>query len=77
MYFRYASSPAGQHLQERLQYAQPLNLVWSVGFYGSMLVFILSLLGLGWARWAGLAASVGAWSFALMTLGAMCGPFGC
>lgn len=77
IYFRYVADPSNLHAQERLQHAGLIGMLWSAGFYGSMLLFFSSILGTGWGRWVGIAASVGAWIFGLMTLGAMCGPFGC
>jgi hypothetical protein len=41
------------------------------------LPFVFSLFGLGWSRWTGLVVTFGAPLCALMTLGAMCGPFAC
>ena len=77
VYLRYASNPSSLHVEERLRHAQALGLPWSVSFYGSLLLFIVSLFGLGWSRWSGLLVNGGAFLCALMTLGAMCGPFGC
>lgn len=77
LYLRYASDVEGLHVQERLHYAWILGHLWRVSFYGSALLFLLSLFGLGWSRWVGLIVNAGAFLFALMTLGAMCGPFGC
>src|SRR5271168_1848697 len=76
-YLRYAADPSGMHVQERLQHARALGLLWNASIYGSMVLSIVSLFGLGLGRWVGLAANVGAFLCALMTLGAMCGPFGC
>ncbi len=76
-YLRYASDPINLHVQERLQHGRALNLLWSASFYGSMALLVVSLFGLGWGRWVGLAANAGAFLCAMMTLGAMCGPFGC
>jgi hypothetical protein len=76
-YLRYASDPGNLHVQERLQHARALNFLWSASLYGSMFPFVASLFGLGLGRWVGLAANAGAFLCALMTLGAMCGPFGC
>jgi hypothetical protein len=76
-YLRYASGSGNLHVEERLQYARPLALLWSTSLYGSMLLLVASLFGLGWARWVSLAASAGAFLCALMTLEAMCGPLGC
>ena len=76
-YLRYASNLSNLHLQERLQHAHELNLLWRTSFYGSVGLFVASLFGLGWGRWVGLVANAGAFLYALMTLGAMCGPFAC
>ena len=76
-YHRYASDPNNLHIQERLQHAQELRVLWIASFYGSFVLFVASLFGLGWGRWVGLVANAGAFLYALMTLGAMCGPFGC
>ena len=77
VYLRYASDSSNLHVQERLQHARILGLFWSVSLYGSVLFFLFSLFSLGWIRWVGLILNGGALLFALMTLGAMCGPFGC
>ena len=77
VYLRYASDLSNLHVQERLQHAQTLTLFWNVSFYGSVLLGVFSLFGLGWNRWLGLVANGGAFLCALMTLGAMCGPFAC
>lgn len=77
VYLRYATDPSNLHVQERLQHARTLELFSSVSFYGSVLLLLFSLLGLGWIRLVGLIVNGGALLFALMTLGAMCGPFGC
>jgi hypothetical protein len=77
IYLRYVSDPANLHVQERLQHAQTLEMLWRAGLFGSMLLFVFSLFGLGWGRLAGLAANAAAFLCTLMTLGAMCGPFGC
>jgi hypothetical protein len=76
-YLRYAANLNDLHVQERLQHARALNLLWSASIYGSIVLSVVSLFGLGWGRWVGLAANGGAFLCALMTLGAMCGPFGC
>jgi hypothetical protein len=76
-YLRYPSDPNNLHVEERLQHARALNLLWSASFYGSVTLLVVSLFGLGWGRWVGIAANAGAFLYALMTLGAMCGPFGC
>ena len=76
-YLRYFSDPNNLHSQEPLRYAVALNLLWSASFYGSMVLFVISMFGLGWGRWVGLAANFGAFLCAMMTLGAACGPFGC
>lgn len=77
VYLRYASDSSSFHVQERLQHARILELLWSVSLYGSMLLPLLSLFGLGWGRWVGLIVNGAALLFALMTFGVMCGPFGC
>lgn len=76
-YLRYASDPAHLHIKERLQHARALDIFWILSFYGSPLLFLLSLLGLGWRRLVGLILNACAFLCALMTLGAMRGPFGC
>jgi hypothetical protein len=76
-YLRYASDPSSLHAEERLRHAQALGMIWNATFYGSLLLFIVSLFGLGWSRWSGLLVNGAAFLCALMTLGAMCGPFGC
>jgi hypothetical protein len=53
IYVRYASNPANLHVQERVQYARAIGLFWTVSFYGAVLLFLLSLFGLGWSRWVG------------------------
>lgn len=77
IYLRYASDPTNLHIQERVLYAQTLALLWRASLYGSAFLFVVSLFGLGWGRWLGLASNGAAFLCALMTLGAMCGPFGC
>jgi len=79
MYARYASGSDlyTQHVQERIGHAHILNIFWRLIFYGSPALFLLSLFGLGWARWLGAITSCCALGFALMTLGALCGPFMC
>ena len=77
IYVRYAVESSELHTQERILHAQTLGRLWSVDFYGSAILFLLSLFGLGWNRWIGLAANAGAWLFSVMTLGALCGPFSC
>ncbi len=77
IYLRYVSDPANLHAQERVQHARELGALWTGSFYGALFLFFLSLSGLGWGRWAGLVVNIGAVLCALMTLGAMCGPFGC
>jgi hypothetical protein len=77
IYERYAAPVIAMHVQERLQHASELNMLWRVSFYGSLALLVVSLFGSGWGRWVGLAANVGAFLFALMTLGAWCGPFAC
>ena len=77
VYLRYASDPSNLHVQERLQHARSLTLIWNATLFGSMLLIALSLFGIGWSRWIGLTVNCGAFLCALMTLGAMCGPSGC
>jgi len=77
IHIRYASDPSNLHVQERLQHARILGLLSNVGLYGSMVLLVSSVFGLGWTRWVGIAANFGALSFTLMTLGALCGPFAC
>jgi hypothetical protein len=77
IYLRYALDPSNLHAHERVVHAQTLALLWNASFFGSALLFVLSLFGLGWCRWVGLAANAAAFICGLMTLGAMCGPFGC
>jgi hypothetical protein len=76
-YLRYASDLNNLHAQERIRHAQALSRLWRTSFFGSVGVGIVSLFGLSWGRWVGLVANAGAFVCALMTLGAMCGPFGC
>jgi hypothetical protein len=77
MYLRYVSDPSNMHVQERILHARTLGLLWSTSFYGSILLLVASLLGLGWGRWMGLIVNAAAFTCALMIVGAMCGPFGC
>jgi hypothetical protein len=77
IYLRYASHPPNLHVQEQIQHAATLEVLWKASFYGSAILLVLSIFGLGWARWVGLTVNAGAFLYALMTLGAMCGPFGC
>jgi hypothetical protein len=77
LYERYISNPSSSHLEERLRHAQAFGLIWSTSLLGSLLLFMVSLSGLGWSRWSGLLVNGGAFLWAVMTLGAMCGPFGC
>src|ERR1700685_460454 len=77
LYVRYASNPSSLHVEERLRQARGLGLIWNVSFFGSPLLFIVSLFGLGWSRWSGLLVNGGAFFCNLMTVGALCGPFGC
>ena len=77
IYLRYASDPSNLHLRERIQHAQTLEWLWRVSLYGSILLFVISLFGKGRARWAALAINGATFLYALMALGAMCGPFGC
>lgn len=77
IYLRYAADPSNLHVQERLLNAPLLGLIWNSSFYGSMILFVLSMFSLGWGRWAGLVSNASAFLCALMVMGAMCGPFGC
>ena len=79
MYVRYASSPnaSAQHVQERIDHAHVLNILWRSAFYGSPALFLLSLFGLGWGRLLGALASLGALLASMMFLGALCGPYMC
>lgn len=77
IYLRYASDPQNLHVQERLRHAPAIGLAWAVSFYGAVFLFLLSLLGIGWRRWVGVIFNAFAVLYGLMTLGAMCGPFGC
>ena len=77
IYVRYFSDPSNLHAQERVLHAQTLTLLWHTCLFGSALLFVFSVFGLGWGRWVGLAVNAAAFMCALMTLGAMCGPFGC
>lgn len=77
LYFRYASDPLNLHVQERVRHARTLGLLWTVSFYGPALLFVVSLFGAGWRRWAALALSAVAIGYGLATLGALCGPFNC
>src|SRR5579864_4736330 len=69
IYFRHLFTFPNPHNIERQQHAHMLDVVWRVSFYGSAFSFISSLVGLGWSRWGGLAMSVAAIVFDLMTLG--------
>jgi lipid-A-disaccharide synthase-like uncharacterized protein len=75
VYLRYASS--NLHVEERVQHARILKQFWVISFYGSLILLLFSLLGLGRSRWVGVILNGGALIFTLMTLGAMCGPNGC
>ena len=77
IYLRYASDPGNLHLQERVLHAHTLAFLWKASLFGSALLFVVSLFGLGWGRWLGLVGNAAAFICALMILGAMCGPFGC
>jgi hypothetical protein len=77
IHLRYASDPSNLHVQERLEHVRILEVLSNAGLYGSMVLLVSSAFGLGWTRWVGLAGNFGALSFTLMTLGALCGPFGC
>jgi hypothetical protein len=41
------------------------------------LLFIVLLFGLGWGGWSGVLVNGSAFLCPLMTLGALCGPYGC
>jgi hypothetical protein len=71
MYLRYASDSTNLHVQERLQHARALGLFWTASFYGSVILFLLSLFGIGWGRRIGLIVNGGAFLCALMILGAI------
>ena len=77
MYLRYTSDLNSLHGAERVRHGQLLSHLWQGQFYGAFVLSIVSLFGLGWSRWLGLAANASSFLCALMTLGAMCGPFGC
>jgi hypothetical protein len=77
IYLRYASDPMNLHVQERLQHARLIGLFWNASFYGAVVLFLLSLFGIGWSRWVGLIVNSGTFLCGLMTMGALCGPFGC
>jgi hypothetical protein len=77
MYQRYISNPLNSHVEERLHHWRALGLIWSVTFWGSGLLFIVSLFGIGWSRWSGVLANVAALFCALAIYGAMCGIYGC
>jgi hypothetical protein len=76
-HLRYAQFGEDLHVQERLQHAKALNLLWQITDLGSLILCAVSLFGLGWSRWTGLLANGSAFLCSLMILGAMCGPFGC
>jgi hypothetical protein len=76
IYLRYATYP-NPYVQERIEHARIIGIFWSVSLFGSALLFVLSWFGLGWGRWVGLILNACASLFALMTLGRLCGPFGC
>ena len=76
-YVRYFSGPTNLHVEEMRAHAHMLNVLWILSFYGGAFLSLLSLCGLGWSRWVGLVLNGGACLCALMTLGALCGPFGC
>ena len=77
IYLRYFSDPTNMHVQERLQHAHTLGLLWSTSLFGSVLFGVVSLFGLGWGRWTGALANGSAFVCALMSLGAACGPYNC
>jgi uncharacterized membrane protein len=76
IYERYATYPS-LHNQEIVQHTRLLGAVWNAGLFGSMVLFVASLFGLGWGRWLGLILSLSTILYALMILGTWCGPFGC
>jgi hypothetical protein len=76
-YLRYAADLSNLHTQERIEHAYALGLLWRASLFGSVAFGFGSLFGVGWRRWVGMLANAGAFICALMTLGAMCGPFGC
>ena len=76
VYLRYTNLNDA-HVQERLHNGQLLNHLWQATFFGSIVLATLSLFGLGWSRWAGLIANIGSILCAMMTLGAVCGPYNC
>lgn len=76
-YLRYAADHSNLHALERIQHAHTLGLLWRISLFGSITFGFGSLFGLGWGRWLGIVANAAAFVCALMTLGAMCGPFGC
>jgi hypothetical protein len=77
IYERYISNLQNQHVEERRQHWHALGLIWSVVFYGSPLLFIVSLFGAGWSRWSGLLINGAAFFYALAIYGAICGIYGC
>ncbi len=76
VYLRYTNL-TDTHVQERLQHARLLNHLWQATFFGAIVLATFSLFGLGWSRWVGLIANISSILCAMMTLGAMCGPFNC
>jgi hypothetical protein len=76
IYLRYATNP-NPYAQERIEHARIIGMFWSVSLFGSALLFFVSWFGLGWGRWVGLILNACASLFALMTIGRLCGPFGC
>ena len=76
IYERYATYPS-LHNQEIVQHARLLGAVWNTGLFGSTILFVAALFGLGWGRWLGLVLSLCTFLNALMILGTWCGQFGC
>ena len=76
MYLRYTNLN-NAHVQERLQHGRLLNHLWQATFFGSLVLAIVSLFGMGPSRWVGLVANIASFFCAMMTLGAMCGPYNC
>jgi hypothetical protein len=77
IYERYAAPIVDTHSIERLQHAHLLNAIWLLCFYGAGLTLVASAIGRGMVRVAGIGLSVLSFLYAMMTLGAMCGPYNC
>ena len=69
VYLRYLSDPSNLHVEERLRYARSIGMLWRATFYGSPLLCIVSLFGLGWSRLSGLLLNGGVFLCTMMTLG--------